>query len=64
MKKLIFSSLIGFAMLAFTGCTKNYDTEEAAKCSASSKCEGATKCSGDKVKEVVTKCDSSGKCGK
>ena len=61
MKKLIFSSLIGFAMLAFTGCTKNYDTETEAKCSASSKCDGATKCSGDKAKEVATKCDSSGK---
>ena len=48
-------------MLAFTGCTKNYDTETEAKCSASSKCDGATKCSGDKTKEVTTKCDSGGK---
>ncbi len=64
MKNLIVSSLIGLAMLAFTGCTKNYDGEATAKCSASSKCDGATKCSGDKTKEVTTKCDSSGKCGK
>ena len=64
MKKLIVSLLIGLAMVAFTGCTKNSDAEAAAKCSASSKCDGAAKCSGDKAKEIVTKCDSSGKCGK
>ena len=64
MKKLIFSSLIGLGLIAFTGCTKNYDAESEAKCSASSKCDGATKCSGDKVKEVATKCSTSSKCGK
>lgn len=56
MKKLITSLLIGLAMVAFTGCTKNRDAETAAKCSASSKCDGATKCSGDKTKEAITKC--------
>lgn len=64
MKKLIFSSLIGLALVAFTGCTKNSDAETTEKCSASGKCDGATKCSGDKAKKVVAKCDSSGKCGK
>ncbi len=63
MKKLIFSSLIGLALLAFTGCTNSNDAEAEAKCSAS-KCDGATKCSGDKTKEAATKCSSSGKCGK
>jgi hypothetical protein len=58
MKKLIFSSLIGLALIAFTGCTKNYDAEAEAKCSASSKCDG------DKAKEVATKCSTSSKCGK
>jgi hypothetical protein len=52
MKKLIFSSLIGLALIAFTGCTKNYDAEAEAKCS------------GDKAKEVATKCSTSSKCGK
>lgn len=61
MKKIIFSSLIGLALVAFTGCTNSDNAEAEAKCSASSKCDGATKCSGDKAKEVATKCDSSGK---
>ena len=64
MKKLIVSAFIGLAMLAFTGCTKNSETDVGAKCSASSKCSGATKCSGDTVKTATTKCDASKKCGK
>ena len=68
MKKLIFSSLVGLALIAFTGCTTGDDAEAAAKCS-SSKCQGdkqTTKCGtsskcGD-AKKVVAKC-SGGKCG-
>ena len=66
MKKLIFSSLVGLALFAFTGCTYKSDVEAGAKCSTSSKCSGdkTTKCSGDKAKKVATKCSTSGKCGK
>ncbi len=66
MKKLIFSSLVGLALVAFTGCTDKSGVEADAKCSASSKCSGdkTTKCSGDKAKKVATKCSTSGKCGK
>ena len=62
MQKLIFSSLVGLALIAFTGCTTSGDAEAEAKCS-SSKCQGdkkTTKC-GD-AKKVVAKC-SGGKCG-
>ena len=58
MKKLIVSLLIGLAMVAFTGCTKNSDADAAAKCSASGKC------SGDNAKEAIPKCGQSGKYGK
>ena len=61
MKKLIFSALLGLAMVAFTGCTSGNDAETEAKCSASSKCDGAKKCDASKT---AKKCDSSGKCGK
>ncbi len=71
MKKLIFSSLVGLALVAFTGCTTGNDTS-AAKCQ-SSKCDGAKKCQasgkcGD-AKKVAKKCNttkkcSAGKCGK
>ena len=49
MKKLIFSSLVGLALVAFTGCTTGNDAK-AAKCQ-SGKCDGAKKC-------------AAGKCGK
>lgn len=49
MKKLMMSAFIGLAVLAFTGCTKNSNTEVDTKCSASSKCGGTTKCNGDKM---------------
>ncbi len=58
MKKLIFSSLVGLALVTFTGCTNGSDAETA-KCQ-SGKCDGAKKCDG------ATKCDASkavGKCG-
>jgi len=68
-KKLIFSSLVGLALIAFTGCTTDGDAKTEAKCS-SSKCQDdkkTTKCGtnskyGD-AKKVATKC-SGGKCGK
>lgn len=74
MKKLIFSSLLGFALIAFTGCTSSTDAEAGAKCSASGKCASSKtadkkcaasgKCGGDKAKEVAKKCAANGKCGK
>ena len=72
MKKLIFSSLVGLALVAFTGCTTGSDADTGSKCSASSKCAGnkaakkcasSTKCAADKMKEVAKKC-AAGKCGK
>ena len=59
MKKVIFASLMGLALVAFTGCTTGNDAE-AAKCQ-SGKCDGA--------KKAPAKCDSAkkcdaGKCGK
>lgn len=71
MKKLIFSSLVGLALVAFTGCTTGHDA--APKCQ-SGKCDSAKKCSTKKCdttkKCATTKCDgakkcaASGKCGK
>jgi hypothetical protein len=46
LKKLLFTSLLGLAMVAFTGCTDGKDA-------AAGKCDSA--------KTVKTKCDS-GKC--
>lgn len=69
MKKLIFTALVGLAMVGFTGCTTGGDAEAGAKCSASGKCASSKKCAssgkcaGDKVKkEVAKKCSASGKC--
>ena len=70
MKKLIFSSIIGLALIAFTGCTNGNDADTVAKCQSgkcqSSKCQNdkakSSKCSGDK--KSTAKCSSSGKCGK
>lgn len=75
MKKLIFSSLVGLALIAFTGCTTGNDAAAGAKCSASGKCAGdkkvaqkcaAGKCAAGKCKGApkAKKCASSGKCGK
>jgi len=52
MKKLIFGSLIGFALIAFTGCTDSKDATV-------SKCQSG-KC--DAAKKMDKKCQS-GKCG-
>jgi len=56
MKKLIFTALVGLAMVAFTGCTTADDAKAGAKCAASGKCAG------DKTKSAA-KCAASGKCG-
>ena len=65
MKKLIFSSLVGLALVAFTGCTHGSDAEaskcQSGKCNSTKKCDGAKKCDGNKAS---TKCQASGKCGK
>ena len=67
MKKLIFSSLVGLALVAFTGCTNGSDTEvskcQSGKCDGAKKCQASGKCGGDKAKEA-TKCSASEKCGK
>lgn len=65
MKKLIFSSLVGLALVAFTGCTTSSDAEASAKAEtkcSSGKCAASGKCGGDKAKEVAKKCSASGKC--
>jgi len=66
MKKLLFGSLVGVALIAFTGCTDS--TDMSGKCQ-SGKCQSG-KCQGDKAKtkkcggeKAVAKCQS-GKCGK
>jgi len=76
MKKLIFASILGLALIAFTGCTTSDDADMGAKCSANGKCASAKKvakkcaASGkcDGAKKVAKKCAagkcSSGKCGK
>ena len=56
MKKLIFSSLVGLALVAFTGCTTGNDAS-AGKCDGAKKCQASGKC------DVSKKC-SAGKCGK
>ena len=68
MKKLLFSSLVGFALIALAGCTTGNDAETAAKCQAgkcdgAKKCQASGKCGGDKEKAVSKKCSSDGKCG-
>ena len=63
MKNMIFTALVGLAMVGFTGCTTGGDADAGAKCSASSKCAASGKCSEDKVqKAVATKCAADGKC--
>jgi hypothetical protein len=54
MKSLIFSSLLGLALVAFTGCTNGSDA-------GASKCQSG-KCSGDKKSSDAKKCQANGKC--
>lgn len=65
MKKLIFTSLVGLALVAFTGCTTGNDAEaskcQSGKCDGAKKCDGAAKCD---AKKATSKCQASGKCGK
>jgi len=66
MKNLVFTALVGLAMVGFTGCTNSSDAE-VAKCQGAKKCDGSKKCKasgkcGDSKK--AKKCASSGKCGK
>ena len=57
MKKLIFSSLVGLALISFTACSHNDDVEAGAKCNAG-KCQTdkakSAKCGGDK--KAASKC--------
>ena len=63
MKKLIFTALVGLAMVGVTGCTTGGDAEAGTKCATSGKCASSKKCAGDKVeKAVAKKCAASGKC--
>lgn len=67
MKNLIFTALVGLAMVGFTGCTNGSDAAaskcQSGKCDGAKKCQASGKCSGDKAKEAK-KCQASGKCGK
>ena len=64
MKKLIFSSLVGLALVAFTGCTTGNDAGaskcQAGECDGAKKCDAAAKCDANKAS---AKCQASGKCG-
>jgi len=60
MKNLIFTGLVGLAMVAFTGCTTGGDAAAGTKCSSSKKCASSGKCA---AKKAAKKCASSGKCG-
>jgi len=66
MKNLVFTALVGLAMVAFTGCTTGGDAEAGAKCSANGKCASSKKCAANgkcAAKKVAKKC-AAGKCGK
>ena len=71
MKKLIFASILGLALVAFTGCTTGNDANAGMKCQAgkcqtgkskdAKKCAASGKCGS--AKKVAKKC-AAGKCGK
>jgi hypothetical protein len=65
MKKLIFSSLVGLALISFTACSHDNEVDAGSKCNAG-KCQvdkaKSAKCAGDK--KAAAKCSSAGKCGK
>ena len=65
LKKLIFSLLLGLAMISFTACSHENEVDAGVKCNAG-KCQAdkakSAKCAGDK--KAATKCSSAGKCGK
>ena len=66
MKNIIFSSIVGFALIAFTGCTTGNDVETAkcqsGKCQSTKKCQASGKCAN--AKKMTKKCASGAKCGK
>ena len=65
MKKLVFTALVGLAMVAFTGCTTGNDAEAGAKCKMAKKCQVGAKCASSgkcMAKKVAAKCSASGKC--
>ncbi len=59
MKKLLLGFLVGFALIALSGCTLGSDAEV----TNASKCKASGKCAGDMTKKVAKKCAASGKCG-
>ena len=59
-KKLIFTLLVGLAMISFTACSHENELDAAGKCQTD-KVKSA-KCGGDK--KAAAKCSSAGKCGK
>jgi len=65
LKKLIFSLLVGLAMISFTACSHENEVDAGAKCNAG-KCQAdkakSAKCAGDK--KTAAKCSAAGKCGK
>jgi len=64
MKKMIFASVVGLALVGFTGCMSGMMGGKCAgssKCEASGKCASSGKCSGST--SSAKKCASSGKCG-
>jgi len=70
MKTLLLGSLVGFALIALSGCTSGSDAEvinaskcKAGKCDSAKKCKASGKCAGDMTKKVAKKCAASGKCG-
>jgi hypothetical protein len=64
MKKLIFTSILGLALVAFTGCTTSDNANVGEKCSASGKCDSAKKVAKKVAKKCTSSKCSSGKCGK
>ena len=58
MKKLLFSSLMGMALVAFTGCAGTYSA--APKCPPG-KCGSDEKCDPPKKCDEAKKCASTGK---
>jgi len=55
MKKVLFSSIVGFALISLSGCTSSSDAKVASKCQAG-KCDSAKKVS------ATAKCKANGKC--
>ncbi len=64
MKNLIFTALVGLAMVGFTGCTNSADATpkcQTGKCDSGKK--DAKKCGNTKKCDGSKKCSAAGKCG-